>query len=416
MENNNISDLINTLYEDLFGEKLMGGTIASCISQIKKAVSELKKMDSILTDIRKHSDSLSKKDLSEIARGAYDTAGKYGLSASDYLSAAQEMYQSGYRNLEAMSELSLLVQASTDFTQNMANDYITASNAIFHFNGSVEKLNALLDGQTQIAAKNTLQMKELADATRIAGSLLSDTAQLEENQISALLGAGIKTSGDSAEQAAQAIKSIVMNLQQIKGKGGFSGEIIDDGQLAKAQARLKSLGIELEAVQNGILTLRSPIDILEELAAAYQSLPVNSPARSGIISDIGGEYGQNVLTGLLSEWNTYEKMLADYDNSAGAAMKKAMQSAEGWEGSLNRLSNTWASTVGNIANSDGITAGINALNSLLGIINRLTSALGSAGSIGAGLGAYLSAKNLGKQVLVYLPQNHCYCFEYARHA
>lgn len=416
MENNNISDLINTLYEDLFGEKLMGGTIASCISQIKKAVSELKKMDSILTDIRKHSDSLSKKDLSEIARSAYDTAGKYGLSASDYLSAAQEMYQSGYRNLEAMSELSLLVQASTDFTQNMANDYITASDAIFHFNGSVEKLNALLDGQTQIAAKNTLQMKELADATRIAGSLLSDTAQLEENQISALLGAGIKTSGDSAEQAAQAIKSIVMNLQQIKGKGGFSGEIIDDEQLAKAQACLQSLGIELEAVQNGILTLRSPIDILEELAAAYQSLPVNSPARSGIISDIGGEYGQNVLTGLLSEWNTYEKMLADYDNSAGAAMKKAMQSAEGWEGSLNRLSNTWASTVGNIADSDGITAGINALNSLLGVVNRLTSALGSAGSIGAGLGAYLSAKNLGKQVLVYLPQNHCYCFEYARHA
>lgn len=72
-----------------------------------------------------------------------------------------------------------------------------------------------------------------------------------------------------------------------------------------------------------------------------------------------------------------------------------MKTSASWEGSLNRLSNTWTDTIGNIADSDAITATINALNSLLNIINNITDTLGSFGTIGGVVGTYLGAKGLG---------------------
>ena len=65
-------------------------------------------------------------------------------------------------------------------------------------------------------------------------------------------------------------------------------------------------------------------------------------------------------------------------------------------GSLNRLSNTWTATVSNIANTDAIVTGVNALNGLLNVVNALTSALGPLGSVGLGAGLFMGLKNEGR--------------------
>lgn len=45
-------------------------------------------------------------------------------------------------------------------------------------------------------------------------------------------------------------------------------------------------------------------------------------------------------------------------------MEEAEKSANNWTGSLNKLSNSWTKLVSNLADSDGITKGIQALASL----------------------------------------------------
>lgn len=107
------------------------------------------------------------------------------------------------------------------------------------------------------------------------------------------------------------------------------------------------------------------------------------------------KYRGNQLNALLTNWDKYEKMLSEYSQGSGSALNEAMKSANNWEGSLNRLSNTWTETVGNFANSKGITTAINTLNSLLSILDKLTSSLGSLNSIGLGLGLFTGLKNVG---------------------
>ena len=82
----------------------------------------------------------------------------------------------------------------------------------------------------------------------------------------------------------------------------------------------------------------------------------------------------------------YEKMLAEYADGTGTMAQKAAQTANSWEGSMNRLSNTWTDTNGNIADSSAVITLVNGLNGLLSVVNSVTDGLGSLGTIGIGAG------------------------------
>lgn len=79
---------------------------------------------------------------------------------------------------------------------------------------------------------------------------------------------------------------------------------------------------------------------------------------------------------------------------------------------MNRLSNTWTDTIGNIANSEGVVGLIKSLDWVLDKINKLTGALGSLGSIGLGAGLIAGIKNVGTANYISSPSKN-YCFEIA---
>ena len=360
------------------------------VSKIRQALSELKEVNTIMTEISKVSESTSD-ELERIQNASFETASKYGRTVSDYLKGVQEMNRAGFQGEvgENMAELSVLAQAAGDLDADLANDYLIASDAAYGYAGNIERLTALLDSQNMVTNKNAVSMEELARATKVAANQLSN-ANISENEMTALLGTGIATSREAGETVGRAVKGIIMNLQQVEGETGFEGEIIDEESLRKVEARCHSVGVELEYMKDGIARLRQPTEVLKELAEVYNSLPDDSADKAGIIADIGGKYRGNVLSSILSNWDKYEKMLTDYASGSGSAMNEAMKSANNWEGSLNRLHNTWISTVQNIADSDAIITIINGTNSLLDVLNKLTSKLGSIGSIGLWAFAFIN--------------------------
>ena len=90
-------------------------------------------------------------------------------------------------------------------------------------------------------------------------------------------------------------------------------------------------------------------------------------------------------------------MLNDYSEGSGSAFEEAMKSANNWEGSLNKLSNTITEIVDNFVEADTVIGGLNLFNGLLQGINGVTKALGDLGTIGAIGGGILGAKSLGQR-------------------
>ena len=89
--------------------------------------------------------------------------------------------------------------------------------------------------------------------------------------------------------------------------------------------------------------------------------------------------------------------------------REAEKTANSWEGTWNKVSNTFSNTVNNIVNSKAAISFGNTLNGFLTIVNNLTKAIGSLGTIGLGAGLIAGIKNFGR------PKMFGLCFEIAEY-
>ncbi len=379
----------SSLFNDLSrGFKQIGqfaltyGGIQKGVDMILNSVSELKEIDSILTEISKTSD-LTTTQLKALGASSFEAASQWGKTAKDYLLGVQEMSRSGYygEQAEKMAQTSILAQAAGDLDADMANSYLLASNAAYQYQGNVEKLNALLDGQNMITNRNSVSMQDMAEATTRAASMASELG-VAENELSAMIGTmTARTKADGGE-IGNAIKSLLINVENINND--------------KIAGTFEKIGVAQTEMVNGFEQMRNPIDILEDLAKAFNSLDESDPLRTEILTNIGQKWQANKLSALLSGWSDYEKMLQDYSDGTGSAAIEAEKSANNWEGSVNKLSNAFTGLVQNFANSDEIISVTNLLTDLVSTIDNVTEAVGPLASILGGFGIVQGIKGGGK--------------------
>ena len=360
----------------------VSSAIMGVVYSTKEAVQELKEVDNILTEISKTSDMTSQ-ELEKLGMSSYSSASKYGRTATDYLTGVQEMSRSGFYGEKgtAMAEQSLLAQSAGDMTSELANSYILATNAAYKFNGEASKINAVLDGQNSITNKNSVAMADMATAMTKAGTVAS-SYNVSIEDLSAMIGTMESVTKLGGEEVGTGIKSILINLQNIS-----SSKIT--GTLDKANASMTEM-------KNGIEQLRNPIEILRDLAKTFNDLDEKDPLRAEILTNIGGKYQATKLAALLQNMDMFDKMLVDYSQGSGSAMEEASKSANNLQGRLNALSNSWTEFVNSVVQSDTLKTGVNILNELVQGVTKLTSSLGSLGTIGLGAGLFAGIKNIGK--------------------
>lgn len=370
--------------------------IMKLVSSTRTAVTELKEVDTFITEISKANKDLTKPELKQIGNNSFNTASKYGKTATDYLSGVQEASRAGYTNAEEIAELSTAAQGAGDMTAELANQMIIATDKAYKLGGSAEELRNVLDGVNFISNNNAVNMTNLSEGMSIAGSTAASFG-IGVNELTSALGTMVATTQQSGSEVARAFKAILLNIRQVSDEE----EGIDTEGLTKYEQACNALGVSLKETKNGVLQLRDPMQVLKELSIEYNKLSETDIKRTNLLNSVGGKLRSTQLDALLRQWTMYENMLHQYDEGVGSMAIEAEKTANSWEGSLNRLHNTWVSTVGNVAESNAIITIINGLNNLLSVINNVTDKLGSLGTIGLGAGLFAGFKNTGKRVQVY---------------
>lgn len=374
--------------KNIMSEFSIGSLTKTLVSQTKKAVVELKEVDNTLTEISKTS-NMTASALKQLGNDSFEAAGKFGKKATDYLSSVQKMYSSGFSGeiSKSLAEQSLLAQSVGNMTEEMADKWILATNAAYEYGGAATKINAVLDGVNNMTNRNSINMASMADAMSTVGKTASQ-AGIAVDELSAIVGTSVSTTKKGGSEIGEAWQSLISNLQ--------------DTSSDRIVKTLDRANVSMTETKNGIEQLRSPVKILKDLAETYNSLEEKEPLKSEITTSIGGSDYADVLGDFLENYSRYETLLNDYATGSGSAMKEAEKSTNSWEGSLNRLSNTWTDTIGNIVDSSGVTAVINMLNSLLSGVNHVTDVLGPLGSIGVGAGLFAGVKNAGRNKMLFL--------------
>lgn len=384
-----------------FSSLLSAETVVSkIISETTEALSELKEVDTYLTNISKTSRSFTASDLKQLGKNALSTASDYGKSATDYLSGVQDMLLAGYKNAEAMTELSMAAQTAGNMTADVANKMVTATDEAYKMSGSVKELTEVLDGVNWICDNNALDMTELSEAMTIAGSTAASSG-VAVNELAAALGTMTSATRESGSEVADAFQTILLHIKQVTDEE----EGIDAEGLKKYEKACKALGVSLKETVNGVLQSRDAMDVLEELSEAYSKLGDNDIRKTNLLSSVGDKATGTQLDALLSQWDTYEEMLKQYADGTGTMATDAEKTVDSWEGSLKKLSNTWTETVENIANSKAIVTIVNGLNEVVTGINKLTDSFGALGTIGLSAGLFAGIKNVGRDKMCSLVLN-----------
>ncbi len=362
--------------------------IGALVSKTKEALTELRKVDTLLTQIANENKRLSKADLEEIGNNAFDAASKYGKSAADYLTEVQNASRAGYQNAAQIAELSLAAQGAGNLTSELADRFITAADRAYELGGSVAKLTEILDGSFSISGRNAISMAELAEAMSAAGGQAAELGVSAE-ETAAVLGTIISEAHQSGAEASEAFESILLLIRQV----ADAGKEIDAESLTRYEKACSALNVSLKETKNGVTSLRDPMEVLKDLSEAYSKLNTGDTRKANLLDAAGGGINADALEAVLENYSQYEKMLAEYADGTGTMAQKAAQTADSWEVSMNRLSNTWTDTIGNIADSDAVITLVNGLNGLLSVVNSVTDGLGSLGTIGIGAGITAFVKN-----------------------
>lgn len=260
------------------------GIITSITSKFREAITELKEIDTLLTEISKANDSLSSIELLEIGDSSFDVASNYGKKATDYLSAVQESSRAGYDNAEAIAELSTAIQGAGDVTSDIANKYVIATDKAYGLKGSVEELTKVFDGSNYITNKNAVNMTELAEGMSIVGSTAASFG-IEANETTAALGTMVATTQQSGSEMARAFRAILLNIRQVSDEE----EDINAEGLTKYEEACNALGVSLKETRNGVLQTRDAMDVLKELSVEYNQLEEGDLRRTELLNSVGGK-------------------------------------------------------------------------------------------------------------------------------
>ena len=251
---------------------------------IRQAVTELKEVDTVLTEISKANDKLTDSQLAQIGSNSFGIASKYGKTATDYLTGVQEMSRAGYANAEAMGELSTAAQGAGDMTADVANQFIIAADKAYKMNGSVEELTKTLDGINYITNNNAVNMSELSEGFSIVSSTAASFG-VGANELTAALGTMAATTQQSGSEVARAFRAILLNIRQVSDEE----ENIDAEGLTKYEKACNALGVSLKEVKDGVLQLRDPMQVLKELSIEYNKLSETDLKRTNLLNSVGGK-------------------------------------------------------------------------------------------------------------------------------
>ena len=342
-----LGDSIGNIAAKMAGWQIMGELVSKPIAAFKEAVQTMKEVDSELVNIQKVTGATDAK-MAKLTDRAYEMASAYGRTATEVLSASTEFARAGYGDqIESLSEMSILLQNVGDVSSDTANKFLLSVDAAWKLGGSEKELMAVMDGLNEITNRNATDMDKLATGMTVAATYFAESGESIQT-FSALMGAGTAITQRSGAEIGRALKAITMNIRQVRGETE-DGELINDESIAKAAAALKDFA-EISTMENGELRLTS--DVLDELAGKWDTL--SQVQQSAIAEALGGKYHSNVVAALMGDWEKVEKMMTDYAEGAGSAMRENEIYMDSWEAKSKQLSSTWAEFVSHVLETDAI--------------------------------------------------------------
>ena len=337
------------------------------VQGIREAVTEMKEVDTQLTNISKVS-GLTGKALSDMGERAYETASRYGVAADEYLSAVYTFQKAGLGpSAEAMGELAVKTMLVGDTTADVASQFLISANAAWQLGGDIDRLNQLVDEADYINNNYATDLQKLSSGLPRVASVAAQAGMSAEETLAAL-GTITAVTQESGTKAATALRALILNIE------GEIGEYVDETGEAftVTEESVKSMQGLMEKYAKAEMDaakasgeLINPMTAIRAIFEGIANSDLNNQELFSLLSGMGGKLRTNQLTALVQNYELFDEMLVKIADSAGTADNEIALMMESWERKTQVLKNTWTEFIADIVNTDTIKGAIDDITALV---------------------------------------------------
>ena len=346
------SGIFDSLTARFSAANIVSSLVTSAISKIsqavRQAITDLKEMDKELTTIKMVSAATSE-EIGKIRESAYEGAIQTGRSVTDYLSAYEMFTRAGYReNVDDLTKLALITQNIGGVEEEVASKFLLAADAAWKLSGSYNELKEVLDGVSSVADQNATDLGKIAEGITIAGSAMAN-AGVSAKEFTAMLGLTTASTQRSGSEMARGLRTILFRVRQVKAEFD-DGEVINAEDISNAAKALKEVA-NIDVIDSQTNDLKSFSDIMSELAEKWVTL--DDKQKQYLQNALAGNRQGNVLFAWLENWDKYQEMLGQYEDSSTESLRKNYEYTKSWEAATNDLSTSWTHLTDAITRSGG---------------------------------------------------------------
>ncbi len=340
------------------------------------ALTEMKNVDTELITIQKVTNE-SAEGMKKYADDAYEVASRLGAGASEYLNAVAEFAKAGYQDKSKdLGELAIVTAKVGDTTQATANQFLLSVDAAYKYEGSIEKLTAVLDGANEIGNRFPTSVDKIAQGLGKVSPIAAQ-AHVGIDELSAAIGTITAVTQRSGTEAATALRALFLNII-----GDTKTEIEDGakwtaGEIEGLRDLLNKYAADVVEAADATGKVINPMEAIRALYQAMQEGVLTEQKLMEQVSDIGGKLRSSQLLALIQNFDKYEKMLETYRGAAGSAAEEYSIYLNSWEAKTKQLAATWTDFIQKQLGTDKIKGLLDFLIKIVGNLENITPLLKS---------------------------------------
>lgn len=358
---------------------------------VKSIVSNVVDLDSALTELKKVS-SGSADDYKKVITDAGSIAQQTGNTVSDVIRSASDWARQGY-GLEDSTKLAKVAALYQNVGDNIDIDTATSSltSTLQGFGLQADQAESVVDKFNAVSNNFAISSDDIGEALRRSSASFK-TANTDLSQAIALT-TGTNSVVQDAARTGNMWKTVSARIRGASTELETMGE--DTDNVVTSSSKLQNIVQSMtgfDIMESDGKTFKNMYDIIVGIGEVWDSL--SDIDQAALLETLAGKNQANALAAALNNVDMIKEayQTAEYE-SEGSAEQENARYMESIQGRLGQLKATFQETSSNLADSDFLKGAVSGANEFLQVINQITSAMGSLGTIAVGGGIAAFIKN-----------------------
>ena len=341
---------------------------------------QVKLIDSAMTELKKVTNE-NDASYNEFLSNAASKAKEIGTTIDGLVSSTADFARLGYdfEDAQGLAEVANIyavvgdeIEGVEDATQSLVSTLAAFKDEMGNMDDSDFALS-IVDKMNEVANNYSISSGGLGQALQRSASSMAAANNTLDETIAMITAAN--EVAQNPEKVGNAMKTISMRIRGAKTELEEAGESTDGMADSTAKLRQEILALSGVDIMLNDNTFKSTYQIMDELSQKWENL--TDIQQASITELMAGKHQGNVMSSLMSNFETARKALDTSLNSSGSAMAEHAKWSESLEARLLKLKATWQSLAQSFMTSDFLKVGLDAITGFVDIVEKLIDTLGT---------------------------------------